>query len=260
MFQQIRRHYRTIWILALQVVRERYTGTMGGALWSIVHPLLLLLIFWVVFDQGFKMGATAGRPFILVLFCGLIPWMAFNEGLLGAATAITGRAYLVKKIAFPTEILPLTHLVAALLTHAVMVVVLFGMFAWYGKWPRTGLILFPYYLFAMCCFATGLSLLLAAVNVFHRDVSQGLAIVMNIWFWATPIVWPLDLLPPRFAPLLDYNPMNYVISGYRSSFLEPSLVLPGAGLTLYFWALTAGLWMLGGTVFRRLKPNFADVL
>jgi len=112
----------------------------------------------------------------------------------------------------------------------------------------------------MGCFAASLSVLFSAVNVFYRDVSQGLAIIINVWFWATPIVWPAEMLPSRFAPMLDFNPMYYIVTGYRNVFLTPDIVLPDLRLTVFFWALTIGLWIVGSNVFQRLKPSFADVL
>ena len=138
MLRQIIQHRRTILYLATQQVRDRYLGTMGGAIWVVLQPLLLLLVFWVVFSQGFRIQVTSGQAFILVLFCGLISWTAFSDAVSGSVNAITGRAYLIKKIAFPVEILPMTHIVAAMATHAVMLVVLVGMLAWYRVWPGPG--------------------------------------------------------------------------------------------------------------------------
>ena len=260
MLRQFVQHRRTVWLLAVRNVRDRYTGTLGGMLWAILNPLLLLLVFWVVFGVGLRLQAGGGQPFVLVLFCGLIPWMTFNETLSSGAASITGRAYLVKKIAFPLEILPFTHLVAALFTHGVLLLILAVMLAGYRVVPGTGLLLLPYYLLAMCALAAGLSLLLAATAVFYRDILQGLGVVLNIWFWVTPIVWPPEMLSEGLKPLLDYNPLNYVISGYRDAFLSSALVMPDLSATIYFWALVFVLWFVGATVFMRLKPAFADVL
>ena len=260
MLRQLIQHRRIIWLLAVRNVQDRYTGTLGGMLWAILNPLLLLLVFWFVFGVGLRMQAETGQPFVLLLFCGLIPWMTFNETLASAACSITGRAYLVKKIAFPMEILPFTHLVAALFTHGVLLVILAVMLAVYRVIPGTGLLLLPYYMFAMCSLAAGLSLLLAAASVFYRDILQGLGVALNIWFWATPIVWPPDMVSPAFKPLLDFNPLYYVISGYRNSLLSAQLVVPDAALTVYFWTVVVLLWVAGAAVFVRLKPSLADVL
>lgn len=260
MWQHIFQHRRTLWLLAGRNVKDRYTGTLGGMLWAVLNPLLLLTVFWVVFGVGLRMQSESGQPFVLLLFCGLIPWMAFSDTLSSAAASITGRAYLVKKIAFPLEILPLTHLLSALFTHALLLIVLGIMLLFYGVRPGGGLLLLPYYLLAMCGLAAGLSFLLAAAAVFYRDVLQALGVLLNIWFWITPIVWPPTMLSSSLQPLLDYNPLNYIVSGYRDSLLSTQLVLPDLGSSLYFWAIVGGLWVSGTGVFLRLKSMFADVL
>jgi len=260
MLLELVKHRRTVWLLAARNIQDRYTGTLGGIVWAILNPLLLLLVYWVVFDVGLRFGSTSGDPFVLVLFCGLIPWMAFNEALTGAAASITGRAYLVKKIAFPLEVLPATHLVAALLTHGILIVILLLILLAYGRVPGMGLLLAPYYAACLVALAAGLSYLMAAVTVFYRDVSQGLNVLLNVWFWVTPIVWPPDLVSGRLKPLLLFNPLNYVVSGYRDAFLAHSFVVPTPGPTLYFWTVVLLLWGLGAFVFTKLKPAFADVL
>lgn len=258
--QQLLQHRRTLWLIAVRNVKDRYTGTLGGMVWAILNPLLQLLVFWVVFGIGLRMQTEVGQPFVLVLFCGLIPWMTFNEALNSAASSITGRAYLVKKIAFPLEILPLTHLVAALFAHGVLLAILMVMLAGYRIYPGWGLVLLPYYLIAMCALAAGFSFLLAASAVFYRDVLQGLGVILNIWFWLTPIVWPPTMLSEKYRFLLDFNPFNYVVVGFRNCLLSAPLTIPDVLPTVYFWAVVAVIWILGTGVFMRLKPSFADVL
>jgi ABC-type polysaccharide/polyol phosphate export permease len=253
-------HRRTIWNLALYQFRDRYSGTAGGILWAVVHPVLLLTVFWVVFSQGLKLPGTGNQPFLLSMFCALIPWMTFADALSNATSAITGRSYMVKKIAFPSEILPITSLVGAFLTHLVLLMLLALMFAAYGRAPTAGMLLLPYYLAALAVLALGFAMLLSAVNVFFRDVGQSLAIVLNLWFWLTPIVWPPEMLPPRFSWLLAWNPVNYVVEGYRSALLGTGSPWPPLAATLGFWLFAGGLSIGGWWVFRRLKTSFADAL
>lgn len=260
MLTELLKHRRIAWLLAKRNVQDRYTGTVGGAVWAIVNPLLQLLVFWFVFGVGLRMQAEVGQPFVLFLFCGLIPWMTFNEILSSSAGAVTARSYLVKKIAFPMEILPYTHLIAALFTHAFMLLVLAVMLAVYGEVPGAGLLLLPYYILCLCALASGLAMLLAAVCVFFRDMLQGLGILLNIWFWLTPIVWPPSMATPALKPMLDYNPLYYVILGFRDSLLAKDFVAPDPVLTVYFWAVVVFLSIAGTLVFQRLKHSFADVL
>ncbi len=259
MLYELIKYRKTLWLLATRNIEDRYTGTAGGLLWAVLNPLLLLLVYWVVFDIGLRMNSGSGEPFVLVLFCGLIPWMAFSEAITGAASSITGRAYLVKKIAFPLEVLPATHLLAALLTHAILLVILYAMLLAYGRNLGLPALLLPYYIVCMIALAAGFSYLLAAASVFYRDVNQGLNVILNVWFWVTPIVWPPDLVAGRLKPLLFYNPLNYVVTGYREAVLGSG---PGSSLTatLYFWVCVVVIWLAGTFVFARLKPAFADVL
>ena len=248
------------WLLGLQQLRERYLGTMAGALWVVLHPVLLLSVFWVVFEKGLKIGGTGSTPFVPQLFAGLIAWMTFAEALSNGALAITSRQYLIKKISFPAEALPLSHVLCATLTHGILVAVLVLVCLWYGVGLRSGLLLFPYYFLGLSVLALGISMLTSAVNVFFRDVSQALTVLLNIWFWITPIVWPSEILPPSFQILIDLNPLAYLINGYRAAFLSQDLIPPPLMLTCWFWGVTFFVFVLGWVVFSRFKHDFVDVL
>jgi lipopolysaccharide transport system permease protein/teichoic acid transport system permease protein len=261
MLSQLIRYRWTIWFFARRQIQDRYAGTWGGLAWAVLHPLMLLAVFWFVFEKGLRIASAGETPFVLHLFCGLVPWMLMQECLSAAASSITGRAYLVKKVAFPSEILPFTHLLAALLTHAVLMLILLALFAWHGHVPGAhALVLFPYYLACLLALAGGLSILLSAANVFYRDIGQILAVVLNVWFWLTPIVWPPHLLPPAYAWVLELNPLNYVIQGYRDALLGAEARMPALGLTAGFWLFTGALCLYAYRMFLRLKPSFADFL
>lgn len=260
MLSRLLTHRRIVWLLGIRLAKERYLDTAAGAAWAVLNPLAMLAVYWYVFDVGLRFQGAAGRPYVLTLFAGLIPWMFISECILGATSAVTGRAYLVKKIAFPLEVLPFTHVLSALITHLLMVVILLAMLAFYGALPGFSALMTLYYLFAACALVSGIGLLLSALNVFYRDVAQGVGIVINIFFWATPVVWPVDMVSSKLQWLLDVNPANYIVSGYRNALLLDRFVVPDPGVTLYFWLLVAGLWWVGRYVFGRLKPTFADCL
>ena len=260
MLARLLAHRRIIWLLGMRLARERYLDTAAGAAWAILNPIAMLAVYWYVFDVGLRFEGAAGQPYVLTLFAGLIPWMFVSESILGATAAVTGRAYLVKKIAFPLEVLPFTHVLSALVTHLLMVAILLGMLAFYGALPGASCLMTLYYLFAACALVSGIGLLLSSLNVFYRDVGQGVGIVTNIFFWATPVVWPADKVSSQLQWLLDFNPVNYIVSGYRDALLHSRFVMPDAGITLYFWLLVAALWLTGTYVFMRLKPTFADFL
>ena len=190
----------------------------------------------------------------------MVPWMSFSEAFLGATGAIVSRGYLVRKIAFPLEVLPITHVVAALIVHVAMLVVTLVIYVFYGRTPGWHILWLFYYAAALALFAGGLGLLTSALAVAFRDVQQVLGVLMNIVFWATPIVWAADMLPNQYRWLTDWNPLLYLIEGYRAAFLGGSVPGPSLSTEVAFWSVTLFAWLVGTLVFRRLKPSFAELL
>jgi ABC-type polysaccharide/polyol phosphate export permease len=206
------------------------------------------------------MPTGGDRPFLLLLICALVPWFAFNEVVVGASGSVVGKAYLVRKIAFPMEILPLTHAFAAVFVHLPLLLFAYLVILWYGFYPTASLLLLPFYVFALFLIATFFGLLLSAVAVPFRDVLQGLTVFLSLLFWATPIVWSADQMPHQFSWFVDYNPLSYVIAGYRHALLGPVSPAPTMTQTIVFWISIAVLVPFSIWVFRRLKPGFADML
>jgi ABC-type polysaccharide/polyol phosphate export permease len=258
--RQIVLHQSVIRLMALQEIHARFVGTFAGFTWSLLSPLLMILVYWFVFSVGFKVQPVGDIPFVLMYVCGMMPFMMFTETLSNSADAIVKNVHLVKKTVFPTEILPAVQLLASLVGHGIMLAILVGLMAFY----RVGFSLYNaqslYYLFALSVLCLGLSWFLASVNVFCRDLSHILKVVLNVWFWATPIVWPLEIMPERYRPFLKLNPLYYIVEGYRGSLLYHVPLWQDYYSGLYFWTLCLALLVGGGIVFRKLKPGFGDVL
>jgi len=248
------------WVLTVANLRDRYLGTLAGFLWAFVNPIVMIAVFWVVFAQGFRMPTTGERPFLLILVCALVPWMSFSEAVNGAAGSIVSKAYLVRKIAFPLDLLPITHVLSALVVHGVLIVFAMLIAFWYGRWPTVALLELPMYTFALCYAALGLGFALAALGVAFRDLLQGLGVFMNLLFWATPIVWSADMMPGPFQWFVTFNPLSFVIEGYRHAILGAPYPAPTSTQALVFWVSTTIIFIFGVLVFRRLKPSFADIL
>lgn len=251
----------TIWIMATRALAEQYVGTFAGPLWTVMQPAATVVVYWFVFSVGFKAHAPAGVPFILYFLGGYVPWLLFTEVVQASSTAIVSNVHLVKKTTFPTEILPLVRVASSTIPHfillllfALIVVVSHGALSWS---------LLPWLVYFYVCLvslALGLSWLVASLQVFSRDTAQVVTVVMNLWFWITPIAYPENILPPHVVGLLKANPMFYIISGYRHAFLGTDDFVTGFRHTVAFWALAALSLILGAYVFRRLKPEFPDVL
>jgi lipopolysaccharide transport system permease protein/teichoic acid transport system permease protein len=251
---------RVIWAMAVRDLAARYVGTVGGVVWAIVHPLATVIIYWFVFSVGFKARGPAEMPFILYFVSGLVPWLFFSEVLTSGINAVTSNAQLIKKTVFPAEILPLVHLTSASLTHLVLLVALCLMAWQYGYGPSLRTIQVIYYYAALACFAIGLSWFFGSLQVFHRDLGQGITVVLSLWFWLTPIVWSAEMMPVQYNVILRYNPAYYLIEGYRVSIFSKQIGWIDWHGALRFWIVAAPAFLLGGYVFKRLKPEFAEVL
>lgn len=249
-----------IWQLALHDLRSRYAATLVGSLWAVINPVMVILVFWFVSAYGLKITLESGPPLFLVIFCGLVPWMTFSEAVSNGAGAVLSHAYLVRKIAFPLEILPIVHIVSAVIVHGFLVGVLIVILRVSGAPVTLRYFQAAYYFGAMLAFATGLAWLLSALNVFNRDVGTALSSIMTIWFWATPIIWPAQDSGGLAMRILRLNPLYFVVEGYRNAFLYAKPLIALWPLDVFFWGLTGATLAVGGIVFRRLKPHFADVL
>jgi len=247
-------------VMALQEMRARYAGSYVGAFWAVINPLFTVAIYWMVFSVGFKVRPGGDIPFIAFFLAGFVAWLTFQEILSTSVDCVTKSSYLVKKIIFPVNILPLIHLTLGTVTHAFLLIILICVL-WVSDveihWAALGAF---YYFFAMMVFAMGLCWLVSALNVFFRDVSHGLTIVMASWFWLTPVVWPPEILPESYRSWLSFNPMYYIVQGYRESFLYDIPFWESSGSHLAFWVITLALLFLGAYTFRRLRPFFAEVL
>ena len=246
--------------MAIRDIQSRYMGTLGGFVWFIIQPLSIALVYWFVFSVGFKVQPAGGVPFIVVFLCGLIPWSLFAEALSTSALAISSNANLVTKTIFPTEILPVVSLVASLFTHALMMLI-FTIIMLINNIPFSfyNLQVF-YYLFALAVFSLGLGWFLSAINVFYKDVGQALNVLLNLWFWATPVVWLQDIFPQKYLWILKLNPMYYVVDGYRSSFVYHSSIWHNPCQVIFFWIVCIPVFIVGALTFKKLKSEFAEVL
>jgi ABC-type polysaccharide/polyol phosphate export permease len=254
-------HYRNvIWAMAVRDLAARYVGSLGGVIWAVVHPLALVIIYWFVFSLGFKAKGPAGMPFVLYFVSGLVPWLLFSEVLGSSIHAVESNASLLKKTVFPAEMLPIIHLISASFAHLVLIAVLCVLVWNYGYGPGLTVIQVLYYYIALSCFALGLSWFFSSLQVFHRDVGQGMNVVLNLWFWLSPIVWSPQMIPGRIMRILEYNPIYYLVEGYRVSFTKHEFFWSDWHSALRFWIVTGPVLLIGAYVFRRLKPNFADVL
>lgn len=260
LIKKFRLHGNTIKTMAVSEIRSRYIDTIGGLVWAAAHPLLVILVYWFVFSVGFKITPPGGVPFILVFLSGFIPWVYFNETLLGNANILQANSHLATKTVFPTEILPVVRLLVSLVTHLVMLLVLLVILHLSNVPYSFYNLQFLYYLFALTIFILGLSWLFSSVNLFFRDTAHILQALLPLWFWLTPIVWFREMIPQQYQWFLELNPLVYIVEGYKKSFIYHSPFWEDLSSTGYFWGVSLAALVFGGLIFRKLKPEFAEVL
>jgi ABC-type polysaccharide/polyol phosphate export permease len=254
----MRHHLFLLKELVKRDVQSRYAGSWLGLFWSFVQPLWMLLLYTFVFSSVLKIPAQGVRSgsFAAFLFCGLLPWLAVQEGVMRASTSITDNAALVKKLRFPAEILVLSVVVAALVHEAIAGAIFLGALAWTGDLAWRGLPLLLLAVPLQIGLTLGLGLLLGAVHVFFRDTAQVLGMALTGWFYLTPIVYPLAYVPGPLQPWIALNPLAALVELYRQALLGGGGGLGGATLGLAVATvvlLSAGLWL-----FSRLKVAFVD--
>jgi ABC-type polysaccharide/polyol phosphate export permease len=242
-------------------LKTRYVGSFMGFFWSVIHPIVLLVSYTFVFQVIFQIRPhpdSGTTSFPLFLFCSILPWLFFQDTLQRSSTVIIDNTNLVTKTLFPTEILPLTVMLAGLVNHLVGFGILLAIITVTTGKISAFILLLPLYLLALMLFALGLAWLVASLNVFVRDVSQVLFVVLTFWFWFTPIFFPPEKFPPNLMFLVDWNPMAYVITGYRDCLLR--MQLPDLKALAILMGLSLVVFVSGGMFFRIAKREFVDVL
>jgi ABC-type polysaccharide/polyol phosphate export permease len=250
------------WLLANFLHREvtsRYAGAAGGLAWALAHPLAQLAIFAVVFGFILRVpeGTLGGLRFVGFLAIALWPWFMFAEGLQRAVASIPANASLIRKVAFPHELLILSSVGASFAVHgAGWIAVLLALSLWGEPIHWTGLLFALPLIAAQFAFTVGVGAFLAAVHVVLRDVEQAIGLVLMAVFYASPIVYPLAMVPEPYRSWLSLNPLAYVVARYRDVFLGGGWRLGDMAILVVSIAfLMAGLWF-----FRRLSPYFEDLL
>lgn len=250
---------RVLLRLSRNDIRARYAGSLFGILWAFAMPLVTILVFWYVFELGFRNVPVDDAPYILWFSAAYIPWVFFTDCTSAGCQSLVEYSYLVRKIRFDVRIIPLIKTVSAAFIHIFFVLFLLGMYRIYGYPLRGSCLQLVYYGFAAAMLAMGLNWLLSAVNVFFKDMSSLYSLFVQVGFWVTPILWnEATMVNESVRKVLSLNPMHYIVNGYRDSLLTGRLFWEKPGETALFWGITAVLWALGLGVFARLRPFFAD--
>ena len=250
-----------IFQLAKNDFKKKYAGSYLGIVWAFVQPVVTVMVYWFVFGM-IRSSSPRPVPFVLWLIAGLIPWFFFQDGLINGTNALLEYNYLVKKVVFRIDILPMVKVVSAVFVHLFFILVALILYTAMGCYPTVYTIQVIYYTFCIFVLVLGITYMTSSVVVFFRDLTQVINIALQVGVWMTPIMWSMEDLGITgiLASILKLNPMFYIVQGYRDAFIYKIWFWQRPGMTLYFWAFTLVFWLIGTRLFRKLKIHFVDVL
>ena len=247
--------------LARRELAARYKGSFLGALWAVVTPLAMIAIFTFIFSGifGARFGANGTTwDYALYLFCGLLPWNAFQEAVQMSSNAIVEQANLVKRVVFPLETLPMAKVLAALAQQLIGTVVLIVAALLVQGTVHATLLWLPALLLPQVLLTLGAAWFIAALGVYVRDIVQGVGLALMIWLYLTPIIYPESAVPEKYRAIVNLNPFTPLVRCYRRILLEGHAP-DWAGLG-YFAAFSVLIFLAGYWWFARTRKGFADVI
>lgn len=261
MLRLIKRNKEMIWDLAVNDFSTKYAGSAFGIFWAFVQPVITIVMYWCVFQFGLKSTPPIQNVSYIFWFAtGMVPWFFFSDALNAVTNCLIEYGYLVKKVVFDIELLPVVKILSTLFIHLVFIGLLFLIAVVNGEPISVYVIQVIYYLFCAIVLVYALGKLTSSIILFFRDLGQIVNIVLQIGLWATPIIWSYVIVPQQFQWIVKLNPVFYIIEGYRDSFINRQWFFEQPVLTVYFWIVTVALLYLGNTVFKKMRPHFADVL
>lgn len=249
-----------VWNLAKNDFKTKYAGSYLGIIWAFIQPIVTILIYWFVFEVGFKSAPVKDFPFVLWLVAGIVPWFFFQESLMNATNSLLEYSYLVKKVVFKVNILPLVKIISSAFVHLFFIILILVIYSINGYRPDIYFIQMIYYSFCTFVLSISISYITSSVVLFFKDLGQLINILLQIGMWLTPIMWSYTMMPEKHQWILKLNPMYYVVEGYRNAIISKIWFYESYWQTLYFWVVTLTILIIGMILFKKLKPHFADVL
>jgi len=250
-------HYRELlYSFVARDVKIRYKQTVLGFLWAIIQPLFLMVVFTLFFGNLAKVPSE-GIPYPLFSFAALIPWTLFAEGLTRSTMSMVSNAGIMTKVYFPRLIMPISGILSPLVDFCIAFVILIFMMAYYGFVPTIAIVLLPLFILLALMTSLAVGLWLSALNVKYRDFQYTLPFIIQLWLFASPVVYPASMLPESWQFVYALNPMVGVIEGFRWALLGTN---PPEAIILISVCVVVVLLIGGLFYFKRMEQYFADVV
>ncbi len=256
-------HRELLYFLTLRDLKVRYKQTLLGAVWVILQPLLMTLIFTVFLGMLARVRPPTGLPYPVFVYSGLLPWMFISGGILGCSTSLTGNSNLLTKVYFPRVLLPAANLGTRLVDFAISLVILVGLILIYRvvfhyqvalTWNLAAL---PLVLVLMTLFTLSVGTIVSSLNVKYRDVGVALPVLIQLWMFTSPIVYSRNLVPEKWQTLYSLNPIVGLIEGFRAALLGTELPIFAIAVSAIFTIIAL---VCAAFIFRRTEKGFADII
>jgi lipopolysaccharide transport system permease protein len=258
---ELPRKFDLILSLVRRELAARYRGSVLGIAWALVTPVVMIAIFTFIFAGifGARFGARGSAwDFALYLFCGLLPWTAFQETVQQSSQTVVAHTNLVKRVVFPLEILPVALALTALANQMFGTIALVAAAIIIRGELHATLLWLPVLIVPQLMATLGVAWLVASLGVFLRDIVQGISLLLTAWLYLTPIIYPESVVPERFRPFITANPFTHLIRSYRRILIEGAM--PDWRGLAYFTAFALICFIFGYWWFARTRKNFADVV
>lgn len=246
-----------VYFLTLRELKGRYKQSALGMAWAVFQPLSMMAVFSVIFTKFVPME-TDGMPYPIFVYCALLPWTFFSSSLNYAIPSLVYNAELIRKIYFPRVVLPLTGILGSMFDFVTASFV-FVLMIWYYRISMTWNVLYviPIF-FVQMVFTVGTALFFSCINVFYRDVKNAISVIVQLWIYATPVIYPMSVVPEKYKLIMLLNPMSGIIEGYRSAVIggsPPNPVYLGVSAVI-----SVAVFQFSYRMFKRLQSRFADVI
>ena len=259
--KELYKNRKIVWGLGKNDFKNRFANTSLGSIWGFVQPFIFMIMYVIVFQFIFKQSGPNGSPYVVWFIPGMAMWMCLSDGIIGASASIRTYSYLVKKVIFPVDTIPVISLLSNSFVAIFLFIIAIILCTIFGFVPNFLMVI--YMLFAAYCFLIAVTRFTSAIATLVPDFLNLLTIIMQLFFWFTPIVWDLSMLSSHHTILkiLQCVPFTYLVTGFRNCFMGGNIVTQGHGIyTIIFWIVTIFMFIWGNYIFKKNKKDFADVL
>ena len=256
-FKELREYRDLFYFLVTRDIKVRYKQTVLGGLWAVIQPFFMMVIFTLFFGTLAKVPSD-GIPYPIFSYSALIAWTYFANAVSNSGNSLISNAGLISKVYFPRLITPLSPVLAFLLDFAIAFVILIAMMLYYHIYPTIMTLFLPLLVILMMFTASGVGMFLAALNANYRDIRYTIGFLLQFWMFASPVVYPVSMLPDKYHLIYAINPMAGVIEGFRSALLG-TVAFPTQMLLISTLVSTI-LFIAGALYFKRTERYFADVI